>query len=155
MSADELTYNLHIIIRFELERDFFAGRLNINDFEEAWNSKYKEYLGVQPDNACEGILQDVHWASGHVGYFQSYALGDMYAAQIRSALLTEVPDAFSALSQGDVSKIHHWLVQHIWQYGATYTPGELIVKATGQPLRADCLIDYLKSKYGSPSAFRK
>ena len=155
LSADELTYNLHIIIRFELECDFFAGRLNIDDFEEAWNSKYKECLGVQPANASEGILQDVHWASGHVGYFQSYALGDMYAAQIRSALLTEVPDAFSALSQGDVSKIHHWLEQHIWQYGATYTPGELIVKATGQPLRADCLIDYLKSKYGSPSAFRK
>ena len=152
LAADELTYNLHIIIRFELERDFFAGRLGIDDFEQAWNGKYEEYLGVRPQNAREGILQDVHWASGHVGYFQSYALGDMYAAQIRAALLADIPDAFSALAQGDSSKIHNWLVQRLWQYGTAYTPGELIVKATGRPLAADCLVAYLKEKYLQPLA---
>lgn len=147
MIADELTYTLHIIIRFELERDVFAGKLTVNELEDAWNDKYQRYLGVCPSNPREGILQDIHWASGHVGYFQSYALGDMYAAQIKAKLMQAVPDAFSRLANGDGSAINKWLQQNVWQYGMTYTPEELIVKATGAPLSAQHLIDHLTDRY--------
>lgn len=147
MVADELTYTLHIIIRFELERDVFAGKLTVNELEDAWNDKYQRYLGVCPSSPREGILQDIHWASGHVGYFQSYALGDMYAAQIKAKLMQAVPDAFSRLANGDGSTINKWLQQNVWQYGMTYTPEELIVKATGAPLSAQHLIDHLTDRY--------
>lgn len=147
IGADELTYSLHPIIRFEMERDYFAGKIRIEEFEEIWNEKYREYLGVVPQNAAQGVLQDIHWASGHVGYFQSYALGDLYAAQFRHKMLQDRPDAYSRVAKGDFSGINQWCLEQIHQYGRTYTPGQMLQKATGEPLNPQYLLEYLKEKF--------
>ena len=115
--------------------------------EEAWNRKYQEYLGFTPKNHQEGILQDVHWASGCVGYFQGYALGDAYAAQFAHKLLADCPDAFEKLGKGDSSVIGNWLKEHIHQYGQTYSAREMLKKATGEELNTGYYIEYLKEKY--------
>ena len=119
----------------------------MDTIEEAWNRKYQEYLGFTPKNHQEGILQDVHWASGCVGYFQGYALGDAYAAQFAHKLLTDCPDAFEKLEKGDSSTIGNWLKEHIHQYGQTYSAREMLKKATGEELNTGYYIEYLKEKY--------
>ena len=147
ITADELTYNLHLIIRFELEKDYFEGKITVDDLEELWNQKYEDYLGVRPKNAREGVLQDVHWSSGHVGYFQSYTLGDLYGSQLRAKMLEAIPDAYAQIAKGDVSAVNGWMVENFRQYGLTYTPNELILKATGEKLDAKYCIAYLREKY--------
>ena len=138
---------LHIIIRYEIEKEYFDGKLTVDTIEEAWNRKYQEYLGFTPKNHQEGILQDVHWASGCVGYFQGYALGDAYAAQFAHKLLADCPDAFEKLGKGDSSVIGNWLKEHIHQYGQTYSAREMLKKATGEELNTGYYIEYLKDKY--------
>lgn len=147
IGADELTYSLHPIIRFEMERDYFSGKIRTEDFEEIWNEKYQEYLGVTVQNAAEGVLQDIHWASGHVGYFQSYALGDLYAAQFRHKMLQDQPDVYSNIAKGDFSGVNNWCREQIYQYGRTYTPAEMLQKATGESLNPQYLLDYLREKF--------
>ena len=147
LKADELTNTLHIIIRYEIEKEYFDGKLTVDTIEEAWNRKYQEYLGFTPKNHQEGILQDVHWASGCVGYFQGYALGDAYAAQFAHKLLADCPDAFEKLGKGDSSVIGNWLKEHIHQYGQTYSAREMLKKATGEELNTGYYIEYLKEKY--------
>ena len=147
LKADELTNTLHIIIRYEIEKEYFDGKLTVDTIEEAWNRKYQEYLGFTPKNHQEGILQDVHWASGCVGYFQGYALGDAYAAQFAHKLLADCPDAFEKLGKGDSSVIGNWLKEHIHQYGQTYSTREMLKKATGEELNTGYYIEYLKEKY--------
>ena len=144
LKADELTNTLHIIIRYEIEKEYFDGKLTVDTIEEAWNRKYQEYLGFTPKNHQEGILQDVHWASGCVGYFQGYALGDAYAAQFAHKLLADCPDAFEKLGKGDSSVIGNWLKEHIHQYGQTYSAREMLKKATGEELNTGYYIEYLK-----------
>ena len=122
-------------------------RETVDTIEEAWNRKYQEYLGFTPKNHQEGILQDVHWASGCVGYFQGYALGDAYAAQFAHKLLADCPDAFEKLGKGDSSVIGNWLKEHIHQYGQTYSTREMLKKATGEELNTGYYIEYLKEKY--------
>ena len=152
LKADELTNTLHIIIRYEIEKEYFDGKLTVDTIEEAWNRKYQEYLGFTPKNHQEGILQDVHWASGCVGYFQGYALGDAYAAQFAHKLLTDCPDAFEKLGKGDSSVIGNWLKEHIHQYGQTYSAREMLKKATGEELNTGYYIEYLKEKIFTLSA---
>lgn len=147
LQADELTNVLHIIIRYELEKEYFEGKLNVDTIEAAWNSKYREYLGVEPSNSREGILQDVHWASGSVGYFQGYALGDAYAAQFRHKLEEDCPDAFKKLGRGDISDINRWLKENVHRYGQMYTARETLRKATGEDLNTSYFIKYLRKKY--------
>ena len=130
-----------------MERDYFEGKLAIEDFPKVWKEKYQQYLGVTPENDREGILQDVHWASGHVGYFQSYFLGDLYAAQVHHKLMQEIPDLYERIENGDVKCVHTWMIEHIYQYGQTYTPEELLLKVTGEALNPRYYIEYLKEKY--------
>ena len=132
---------------YEIEKEYFDGKLTVDTIEEAWNRKYQEYLGFTPKNHQEGILQDVHWASGCVGYFQGYALGDAYAAQFAHKLLADCPDAFEKLGKGDSSVIGNWLKEHIHQYGQTYSTREMLKKATGEELNTGYYIEYLKEKY--------
>lgn len=146
-AADELTYPLHIIIRYEIERDYFDGVLALEDIEDAWNAKYEEYLGVRPANRQEGVLQDVHWASGCVGYFPSYALGDIYAAQFDHALRAQVPDAYERLAAGDPSGVTGWLAEHVWSHGQTYTAPETLKVATGEDLNVEYYLDYLQGRF--------
>ena len=149
IEADELTYNLHIMIRYELEKALFEGSVRVKDLPGAWNEKYKEYLGVAPEHDGEGVLQDVHWAGGSFGYFPSYALGNMYAAQFRHAMQKQLPDLDQMAGRGDFAPIREWLAEHIHKYGKLLTPKEIVLRVTGEELNPDYLIQYLQEKYGA------
>lgn len=146
-SADELSCPLHIVVRYELERTVFDGTMRVADLEDAWRATYEEYLGVTPADAREGVLQDVHWASGYVGYFPSYVLGDMYTAQIFDALLADVPDALARLGEGDPSGVCGWLREHVWRYGQTYTAPETLRLATGADQDVDHYLAHLRRRF--------
>lgn len=148
IESDELTYSLHIIIRYELEKAIFDGDASVDELPSLWNSKYKEYLGVEPKNDAEGILQDMHWSSGNFGYFPSYALGNLYGAQFIHALKKDMPDMEQKIAGGDLMSLNEWLKTHIHQYGAVYLPEELVKKVTGEELIAKYYVDYLNEKYG-------
>ena len=145
--ADELTYGLHVIIRYEIEKLLINGEINIDDLPEIWNEKYKEYLGVDPKNDSEGILQDIHWAGGSFGYFPSYALGNLYGAQFLNKMKKDIPNLDELIEKGDLSNIHEWLKENIHKYGSIYKPTELIKRVTGEELSSKYFIEYLNNKY--------
>ncbi|MGL4571021.1 MAG: carboxypeptidase M32 [Clostridium sp.] len=145
--ADELTYSLHIIIRYEIEKALINGDLDIDNVKDEWNKKYKEYLGVEPKNDSEGILQDIHWSDGSFGYFPSYALGNIYGAQILSVMKNEYKDMYSDIRKGEFSHIQNWLCENIHKYGAIYTPLQLIKSISNEDLNSKYFLDYLESKY--------
>lgn len=147
IEADELTYVLHIMIRYELEKGLFNGDLEVKDLPQLWNDKYEEYLGIRPANDAEGVLQDVHWAGGSFGYFPSYALGYMYAAQLKNAMLKDLPDYDDLLAGGNVEVIREWLTEHVHRHGSMKKPLEILQDATGTGLNADHLASYLENKY--------
>ena len=144
--ADELTYPLHILIRYEIEKGLFDGSVDVFDLENVWNDKYEEYLGVRPQKASEGILQDVHWSGGSFGYFPTYALGSGYAAQFMEAMRKDL-DVENCLKNNDFQAIKDWLKEHIHQYGGMYLPNEQIRIATGEDFNPKYYTDYLKKKY--------
>jgi carboxypeptidase Taq len=148
IEADELTYSLHIIIRYEIEKAIFDGDVDIEDLRDIWNQKYREYLGVEPQNDGEGILQDMHWSSGNFGYFPSYALGNLYGAQFLKVIRQDIPDLDNRIKGGDFEALHLWLKENIHKYGSVYKPEELIKKVTGEELKAKYYVDYLNKKYG-------
>ncbi|MCZ2258366.1 carboxypeptidase M32 [Sporosarcina sp. G11-34] len=147
IEADELTYPLHIMIRYEIEKGLFNGDLEVKDLPQIWNDKYEEYLGVRPKNNGEGVLQDVHWAGGAFGYFPSYALGYMYAAQLKVAMLKDLPDFDELCLKGEFSPILDWLTEHVHKFGKMKKPLEIIKDTTGEGLNAKYLADYLSEKY--------
>ncbi|WP_042457713.1 carboxypeptidase M32 [Neobacillus dielmonensis] len=148
IEADELTYPLHIIIRYEIEKGLFNDEIAVSDLPEVWNNMYQQYLGICPRNDAEGVLQDVHWAGGSFGYFPSYALGYMYAAQFKHKMLTDLPHFDSLVENGRLQPIQEWLTNHIHQYGKLKKPLEILQDVTGEGLNAKYLIDYLYDKYG-------
>jgi carboxypeptidase Taq len=145
--SDELTYNLHVMVRYELEKAIFSDQLATADLPQAWNEKYKEYLGVVPPHDGVGVLQDVHWAAGLFGYFPSYALGNMYAAQLTNVIQRDIPHFEGLIEEGNFAPIRQWLHEHIHRHGKMFTPGELLLKVSGQTLRADELVQDLTDKY--------
>lgn len=147
IEADELTYNLHIIIRYEIEKLIFNEGLEVKDLPEVWNAKYQEYLGITPPTNALGVLQDVHWSGGDFGYFASYSLGNMYAAQILGTLRKELPAFDSLIAEGNLLPIKEWLTDKIYRFGKSLTPSEIIEQVTGEPLNPDYLADYLEAKY--------
>ncbi|MDO7904962.1 carboxypeptidase M32 [Paenibacillus sp. JX-17] len=147
IEADELTYNLHIIIRYEIEKMLFNEGLDVKKLPEVWNAKYQEYLGITPPNDGLGVLQDVHWSGGDFGYFASYSLGNMYAAQILVTLRKEMPEFDTYIAKGNLLPIKEWLSDKIYRYGKSRTPSELILAVTGEDLNPDYLCDYLENKY--------
>ncbi|MGX7013718.1 carboxypeptidase M32 [Vagococcus silagei] len=146
IQADTLTYPLHIIIRYEIEKMIFNEGVALDNLAEIWNDKYEEYLGIRPENDLVGILQDVHWSGGSFGYFPSYALGYMYAAQLHHVMNQEF-DVEAVLASDDYSPILHWLTKHIHQYGSSRKPSQLIMDATGENLNPSYLIDYMRELY--------
>ncbi|MBL1228428.1 carboxypeptidase M32 [Enterococcus sp. BWB1-3] len=146
IEADSLTYPLHIIIRYEIEKMIFNEGLSLDELPTIWADKYEEYLGIRPENDLEGILQDVHWSGGSFGYFPSYAMGYMYAAQLNHALRKEVAVDEVLLSE-DYSPIYHWMTEKIHRFGASKKPNELILAATGEELKSTYLVEYMKSVY--------
>ncbi|WP_422660985.1 carboxypeptidase M32 [Paenibacillus sp. EC2-1] len=147
IESDELTYNLHIIIRYEIEKMLFNEGLSVKDLPEVWNRKYKEYLGIMPPSDGLGVLQDVHWSGGDFGYFASYSLGNMYAAQFMHTMRKEIPDLDSMIEEGNLKPIKEWLTEKIHKYGKSETPAEIILRVTGEELNPDYLADYLETKY--------
>ena len=121
IDADELTYPLHIMIRYEIEKALFDGEVEVKDLPKVWNEKYKEYLGIVPKNDAEGVLQDVHWSDGSFGYFPSYALGYMYASQFKHVMMKDLPNFNELLANGQIEPIKKWLNEKIHQYGKTET----------------------------------
>jgi carboxypeptidase Taq len=147
IEADELTYPLHIIIRYEIEKGLFSGDIEVRDLPHIWNEKYEKYLGIRPDNDANGVLQDVHWSGGSFGYFPSYALGYMYAAQFKHAMEKDLPNFDQLLEQGELIKIREWLTEHIHRFGKMKKPLEILQDVTGEGLNPDYLIRYLEEKY--------
>ncbi len=148
IEADELTYSLHVMVRYDLEKALFSGSCEVDDLPELWNKKMEEYLGVVPENDAVGVLQDVHWGSGLFGYFPSYALGNAYASQFFTAMNREF-SVFDELEKGDFTKIKEWLKTHIHQYGKTKRPEELLIGATGEGLNPNYFAEYLENKFTS------
>lgn len=147
IEADELTYPLHIMIRYEIEKSLFNDKIEVKDLPEIWNNLYEEYLGIRPDDDANGVLQDVHWSGGSFGYFPSYALGYMYAAQFRQKMQKEIPDMDQLLATGNLLPVKEWLKKNIHQYGKMKKPLEILNDVTGEGLNARYLIDYLYEKY--------
>ena len=145
--ADELSYNLHIMMRFELEKQLFDGSLSVDDLDDAWNTLSKEYLGVLPAKPAEGWAQDMHWPAGMFGYFQSYTLGNLYSAQIAAHLRRQLPEFDQLLREGNFAPVRQWLADHWYRYGQIYTNDQLLRQMTGEDLQAGYLCDYLESKF--------
>lgn len=145
--ADEVTYSLHIIIRYEIEKLMISGEIGVDEIPALWNEKYKEYLGVEPKNDSEGVLQDVHWADGMIGYFPSYALGNLYGAQFYHQMKKDIPDVMETVAAGDLSVVFNWLKENVHSHGNLYKPGELVEYVTGEPLNPNYYLDYLREKY--------
>ncbi|HEY3291596.1 MAG TPA: carboxypeptidase M32 [Anaerolineae bacterium] len=147
IEADEVTYNLHIMVRFELELELIEGKLKVHDLPEAWNARYHEYLGITPPNNAVGVLQDTHWSIGLIGYFATYTLGNLASVQFFEKAEADIPDLREHIRSGDFAPLLHWLRTNIHQYGRKYTPDQLIRRVTGKPLSARPYLAYLKKKY--------
>ena len=145
--ADELTYALHVLVRYEIEKGLFDGSISVEELPRVWNAKYREYLGIDVPDDRRGVLQDSHWSNGNVGYFPSYALGSAYGAQML-AKMKETVDVEAAVASGDLSPVTGWLEEHIWSYGKLYDPMELLERAVGAPFDPKYFTDYLEEKYG-------
>lgn len=146
--ADEVTYDLHIIIRFELERDLISGQLTVADLPAAWNEKYLAYLGLSPENDADGCLQDGHWSAGSFGYFPSYTLGNVFAAQLFAAAERELGTQSTAFSRGEFASLLGWLRNNVHRQGQRYSASKLIEAATGSPPDHRPYVDGLKKKFG-------
>ncbi len=147
MAADEVTYALHIIIRFEIERDLFAGRIEVRDLPQIWNEKYLEYLGVEVPNDTLGLMQDLHWYSQYWGYFFGYALGDIMNAQITTSLSKDYPEWKSSLEEGKFDPINQWIAKNVYKKGAMFDSLDMIKEITGESLSVKYFLSYLKEKY--------
>jgi len=147
VEADEVTYSLHIFVRFEIERDLVTGAVKVADLPEVWREKMKSYLGIVPDSDTTGVLQDIHWSSGLIGYFPTYALGNIISAQLYNKMLQDEPDIPTRIAGGDFERVLGWHRANVHQYGRKYTPSRLLQKATGSALDAQPYIDYVTAKY--------
>lgn len=147
VEADEVTYCLHVIVRFEIEKELISGKLNVHDLPSAWNAKMQEILGIKPETDREGCLQDIHWSLGDFGYFPTYALGNLMAAHLFSSFEKEHKDWEEKVASGDLGFILHWLKTNVHQWGRTYDMEELAKRATGKPFSEDAYCSYLKKKY--------
>lgn len=147
VEADEVTYCLHIIVRFEIEKELISGKLNAHDLPAAWNAKMKEILGVEPKTEREGCLQDIHWSLGDFGYFPTYAMGNLMAAHLFHAFSKKHADWEERVAKGDLGFVREWLQKNIHQWGKTYNLEELAKRTTGKPFSESAYCNYLKKKY--------
>lgn len=147
VEADEVTYNLHIALRFEIEEALINNRIKPDDLPEIWNKKMKKYLGVVPDNNANGVLQDVHWSQGSIGYFPTYTLGNLYATQFANKLNKDL-DLAKLTGQGEFGSILAWFRDNVHQHGAFYWPEELVKMVTSETLKPKYFVKYLEDKYG-------
>jgi len=145
--SDEVQYNLHVMLRFDLERDIISGALDVKDVPEAWNARFEADFGVKVDKVSNGCLQDVHWPVGLFGYFPTYSLGNLYAGCLHKSLRADVPDLDTALAKGDASPATNWLKENLQQFGGLREPRETVAHACGFEPNAAPLLDYLDAKF--------
>lgn len=148
VEADEATYNLHIMLRLELEIALAEGSLEVKDLPEAWNARMQEYLGIVPPDDRLGVLQDVHWSAGLIGYFPTYALGNLVSAQLWEVIHRDLPDLESRIARGEFADLLAWLREKIHRHGAKFEPQDLIQRVTGSPITPEPYLRYLTAKYG-------
>jgi carboxypeptidase Taq len=147
VEADEVTYNLHIFVRFEIENMMVERRVAIGDLPELWNAKMEEYLGFRPNDDAQGVLQDTHWGGGMIGYFPTYTLGNLLSVQFYQQAVSEQPDIPARIEAGEFEPLLSWMRSHIHVHGAKYTPTELVERITGGPIRTQPFQDYIRTKY--------
>jgi carboxypeptidase Taq len=147
VEADEATYNLHIILRFELEQELLAGTVDLEELPAIWNARMQEYLGVEPPNDALGVLQDMHWAVGAIGYFSTYALGNVISGQLWEKVTAEIPDLHDQFERGEFGALAEWLRENLWRHGRKYLPSELLERVTGGGLDPEPYLRYLRGKY--------
>ena len=149
VEADEVTYNLHIMLRFELENSLLENRLTVSDLEEAWNEKFQAYFGLTPPNAAQGVLQDIHWSGANsFGVFPGYTLGNIIGAQLFAEAHRQMPDLDSQIAQGELGDLLAWLQTNLYRHGRKYTPNELVQRITGQPVGTGEWVEYVRGKFG-------
>ncbi|HBX69136.1 MAG TPA: carboxypeptidase, partial [Chloroflexi bacterium] len=148
VEADEATYNLHIMLRLELEIALMEGTVAVKDLPEAWNAKFEEYLGITPPNNALGVLQDVHWSGGMIGYFSTYALGNLISVQLWEKMNADMPNLADQIRAGQFGDLLAWLVSNVHQYGKKYEPQELVERVTGSKIDSAPYVRYLQQKYG-------
>jgi carboxypeptidase Taq len=146
VEADELTYPLHIILRFEIERDLFEGQLRPAELPDVWNAKMRQYLGMDVPSDAAGVLQDVHWSEGLFGYFPTYALGTVLAVQIWEKLQQELPDLAGAISAGQFETLRDWLQRRLHRHGRKFPPKEMVTRLTGGSINPEPFLRYVTSK---------
>ncbi len=147
VESDEATYNLHIMLRLELEIALMEGSLEVSQLPEAWNAKMKEYLGITPPNDAKGVLQDVHWSGGMIGYFPTYALGNLVSAQLWEVINRDIPDLDHQIEQGKFDALLGWLREKIHRHGAKFDPQDLVQRVTGSKIDPQPYVNYLRKKY--------
>ena len=147
VNADEVTYGLHVILRFEIEKDLIEGNIRVNELPEIWNSKFEEFLGIIPPDDKEGVLQDIHWGMGMIGYFPTYFLGTLYAAQIYNNALQKMPQLPEDYKKGEFSNLLNYLRENVHQHGSVYRAGDLIKRVTGEDLNPDYFMKYIENKF--------
>jgi len=148
VDADEVTYNLHIMIRFEMEQELIQGEYSISDAPEVWNEKTYDYLGLRPPSHSLGILQDVHWSGGLMGYFPTYTLGNILSVQLFDKAVRDIPGIPDQIAAGEFDQLRGWMTENIYRHGAKFEPNDLVVRATGQEMESHSYVRYLKQKYG-------
>ena len=146
IEADEVTYNLHILIRFELELEIFDGELELADLPEAWNARYRDYLGLEVPDDARGVLQDVHWAGGAFGYFPTYSLGNVIAGQLWQAAARDLPDLEERIAAGDLAPLGEWLRDRVHRHGRRLSPAQILERAGCGELSVEPLLDHLKAR---------
>ena len=149
VEADEVTYNLHILMRFELETEMLDGKLKVKELPDAWNAKVEDYLGINVPNDREGCLQDIHWSFVSFGTFPGYTLGNLIGAQLMEKIRIALPDLDGQIERGEFNQLLGWLREHVHKHGRKLTPNELLERATGRPLTAEPWIDYVRHKFGT------
>jgi len=147
VEADEATYNLHIMLRLELEIALMDGSVEVVDLPDAWNSRMEEYLGVRPESDADGVLQDIHWSGGMIGYFSTYALGNLISVQLWEKMLTDIPDLNQQIREGEFRNLLSWLRENIHRHGAKFEPQELVQSVTGSKIDPAPYMSYLNSKF--------
>jgi carboxypeptidase Taq len=146
VEADEATYGLHIVLRFELEQELIEGRLRIDELPEAWNARMKDYLGLVVTDNADGVLQDVHWSASLIGYFPTYALGNLIAGQLWRRAHEDLPELDAQIAAGELTPLREWLREHVHRHGAKFSTDELLQRVVGRPIAVEPFVSYLKRK---------
>lgn len=147
VEADEVTYNMHIFVRFEMEKDLITGQLNVADVPDAWNAKYEAYLGITPPDAATGCLQDIHWSHGTIGYFPTYTIGNLISAQLYDQAKLDIPNLETGFANADFAPLRNWTRDKVHRHGAKFTAPELLQRELGQKISAQPLLNYMQARY--------